>query len=167
MSKEYKHQWYLKNRERLLKEAKEYRETHKEEIAACKKDWAVRNKEHVNEKNRNYALANPDKRQKWLDKYNQSPKGKYTRLYSGYCRFDRKRFGTDEHTITKEQIKELIEGVHKCTFCGETDWRKLGLDRIDNNKPHTIDNVHVCCWHCNITRQGRTFEEYMEIINNN
>lgn len=163
--KEYQHQYYIKNRERKLKEAKEYRDTHKEEIAAIKKDWVARNRAHVNKKNKKYALEHPDKRQMWLDKYNQSSKAKYTRLASGYRSMDRMRFGTDEYTITKEQIKQLIESTAKCSFCGCTDINVLGLDRIDNSKPHTIDNVHVCCWHCNITRQDKTYDEYMAQFN--
>lgn len=35
-----------------------------------------------------------------------------------------------------------------CAYCGETDWTQLGCHRIDNSKPHTIDNVVCCCRKC-------------------
>lgn len=37
-----------------------------------------------------------------------------------------------------------------------------GLDRIDNNKTHTIDNVVSCCKWCNISKRDRTIEEFKE-----
>ena len=36
-----------------------------------------------------------------------------------------------------------------CAHCGETDWRKLGCNRLDNSKPHTMDNCEPCCLKCN------------------
>ena len=36
-----------------------------------------------------------------------------------------------------------------CVHCGETDWHKIGCNRIDNSKGHTIDNVEPCCRRCN------------------
>jgi len=48
----------------------------------------------------------------------------------------------------------------QCIYCGESDWKKLGCDRIDNTKPHTKDNVVCSCWKCNNERQKQTFEEF-------
>lgn len=51
-----------------------------------------------------------------------------------------------------------------CIYCGETDWRKLGCDRIDNTKPHTKDNVVPCCTRCNKLRSNKfTVDEMKEI----
>ena len=48
----------------------------------------------------------------------------------------------------------------KCIYCGETDWKKLGCDRIDNNLPHTMENVVPCCLDCNNKRKRKPFEEF-------
>lgn len=36
-----------------------------------------------------------------------------------------------------------------CSHCGESDWNKVGCNRIDDAKPHTKDNVEPCCMKCN------------------
>lgn len=52
----------------------------------------------------------------------------------------------------------------ECIYCGETDWRKLGCDRINNTKPHTKDNVVPCCQRCNKLRSNKfTVDEMKEI----
>ena len=52
----------------------------------------------------------------------------------------------------------------ECIYCGEKDWRKLGCDRINNNKPHTKDNVVPCCRRCNTIRSNKfTVDEMKEI----
>lgn len=51
-----------------------------------------------------------------------------------------------------------------CIYCGESDWRKLGCDRINNDKPHTRDNVVSCCRRCNTIRSNKfTVDEMKEI----
>lgn len=39
-----------------------------------------------------------------------------------------------------------------------------GLDRVDNYKPHSIDNVVPCCKWCNISKNSRTIEDFKEWI---
>lgn len=35
-----------------------------------------------------------------------------------------------------------------------------GLDRIDSNLPHNIDNVVPCCKYCNYAKRERSIEEF-------
>lgn len=43
----------------------------------------------------------------------------------------------------------------------ENGWFKYnGLDRVDSNGKHTIDNVVPCCWECNIAKRERTVDEF-------
>jgi len=48
--------------------------------------------------------------------------------------------------------KWIVSDIYakKCVHCGESDWHKLGCNRINNSKPHTIDNVEPCCYRCNV-----------------
>lgn len=60
----------------------------------------------------------------------------------------------------------MVENIldQECAYCGESDWHKLGCDRINNNKPHTKDNVIPCCKRCNIIRSNKfTVDEMKEI----
>lgn len=52
----------------------------------------------------------------------------------------------------------MVENIYTkpCIHCGETDWHKLGCNRLDNSKPHTKDNVEPCCWGCN-NKLGRIY----------
>ena len=50
----------------------------------------------------------------------------------------------------------IVDNIYtkKCAYCDETDWRKLGCNRIDNSKGHTRDNVEPCCFHHNCVLNG-------------
>ena len=65
-----------------------------------------------------------------------------------------------------EYFKELISnGV--CYLCNEgfTNDNKPTLDRIDNDKPHTKDNVRLCCKYCNTVKSDRDENEARLAIN--
>lgn len=62
--------------------------------------------------------------------------------------------------------KFILDNVFskECIYCGETDWKKLGCDRVDNSKPHTKDNVVPCCKRCNTLKSNKfTVDEMKEI----
>ena len=70
---------------------------------------------------------------------------------------------------------------NKCTGSGKAStsngisesWRKIkienpfiynGLDRLDNSRDHSEDNIVPCCADCNLARMDRTIEEFKEWI---
>lgn len=93
-------------------------------------------------------------------------------IYSRYtqrCR-NSKRKGL---FLTKEQVIEL--SLKSCHYCGldhsniaRTKYESLeynGLDRIDNSKGYSLDNVVTCCKFCNALRSDTlTQEETKKII---
>lgn len=69
-------------------------------------------------------------------------------LLTSYQAMDRKRgFGDDVDFDARWMVDNIF--TKSCVHCGETDWRKLGCNRLDNTKGHTKDNVEPCCWECN------------------
>jgi len=75
--------------------------------------------------------------------------------------------------ITEEQFAELTK--KNCYYCGvkpnqvtkvgrgrkcNGDYVYNGLDRIDNNKDYTIDNVVPCCNQCNTAKNNLTLQEF-------
>ena len=40
-----------------------------------------------------------------------------------------------------------------------------GIDRIDNNKTHSIDNIVPCCYQCNFAKSDLTLEDFYSWIN--
>ncbi len=90
-----------------------------------------------------------------VNRYHQTPKGRSQNLLTSYRQFDnRKGFECD---LTAEYIEEVITTQH-CVWCGETDWHLLGLDRIRNDRGHTIGNVMCSCRSCNTKRAQRTVQ---------
>jgi len=54
-------------------------------------------------------------------------------------------------------VSEFIDRIYNghCEYCGSTEHQTLGLDRIDNDMPHLLNNTNVCCELCNTTRGHR------------
>jgi len=90
--------------------------------------------------------------------YNQSKEAKAKYLYTEYRRYDREH--GYEFGLTKQWILDnIING--KCAYCGNEDWTRLGTDRIDNTKGHTVNNVVCACEGCNNRRQSDTINEWL------
>ena len=47
-----------------------------------------------------------------------------------------------------------------CVYCGK-DIDTIGLDRIDNSKGYSQDNVVPCCTQCNLSKRGRSLQDYL------
>lgn len=76
---------------------------------------------------------------------------KAARMVSSYKCKDKKHGFENECDITASWMVKMI--FHSsCVYCGDT--HKLGCDRIDNTKPHTMDNVVPCCVECNTARNN-------------
>lgn len=90
----------------------------------------------------------------YQDKYNKTKMGRASRLLGRYNQSD-KEAGRGKGDLTPEWIVENIFSGQKCAHCDETDWTKLGCNRIDNTKPHTKDNVEPCCKKCNCDKEGK------------
>ena len=79
-----------------------------------------------------------------------------------YKNIDKNRGFDTTNNITGSWLYEKFCNS-SCIYCGDSDWRHLGADRIDNNKPHTPDNVVCSCGICNAERAHRyTVEEFIE-----
>jgi hypothetical protein len=64
--------------------------------------------------------------------------------------------------IPKEIAYCLI--TSPCAYCGEIPNELNGLDRIDNNKGYTIDNVVPCCKNCNWAKNDLSINEFKKHI---
>ena len=123
-----------------------------------KKEWRKNNPDY----DKDYYENHKDERLDYNKDYYSTPHGRAYRLVANYKRHD-KEANRDECTITPEWIVENIF-TKPCHYCGETDWTKLGCDRIDNTKPHSPDNVVCCCEKCNKNKHTTPYEEYLQKI---
>lgn len=104
-----------------------------------------------------YFKENKSKIMSWLNNYNLTPKGRSIYLANRHKQHDKEK-GLD-NDIDAKWIRENIFSK-ECIYCGETDWTKLGCDRIDNSIGHVIDNVVPCCEKCNKERGRKPFDEF-------
>lgn len=91
-------------------------------------------------------------------------------LYNDY-RSGAKRRGL-EFSLTKEQLFTLVTG--NCFYDNEPPSkikRTLvdsimynGIDRVDNSKGYTIDNVVTCCWECNRIKLDMSKDTFLDKI---
>ena len=65
-----------------------------------------------------------------------------------------------DNDLTHEFIAAEIE--KGCRYCGESKIR-MTLDRIDNDKGHTQDNVVPACIRCNYTRKNMPYEAWLVV----
>lgn len=112
-------------------EYNEYQNEHKK-TSSYYKEWYEKNKE---------------KKLDYSKQYKNTPLGRAHNLLAAYRKSD-KKYNRREGDLTAKWIVENIF-TKKCQYCGETDWHKLGCDRIDNTLPHTKENVVPCCFKCN------------------
>lgn len=153
---------------------KEYRRTHKDVIKAYveknkeyfkeyHKNYNNINKEKITEQGKEYRIRNKEKIAATKQKYRKTKMGRACELSKGYKRKDRESNFSDQYNISSKWIVENIFSGQKCTYCGDGDWKHLGCDRIDNNKPHTADNVVCSCFLCNAEKADRySVEEFKQ-----
>ncbi len=159
---EYFKQRYQKKKEEILDYNKQYYQDNKEKIDEQQKQYYQDNKEKVLERVKQYQQEHKEVHTEYMKQYRQTPMGRACYLLNGYRKLD-KEAGRGECTLTAQWIIDNIF-TQKCHWCPETDWTKIGCDRIDNSLPHTPDNVIPCCAECNTKRGRKTYEEFKKAL---
>ena len=47
-----------------------------------------------------------------------------------------------------------------CFYCG-SKIKTIGLDRIDNKKGYSLDNIVSCCWRCNEMKKAKSQTDFL------
>lgn len=150
------------NMEKIAEYMAEYRANHKEEKTVKNAEYYQKHKDEIVAKQAEYRAKNKDEIAAKNAEYYATPFGRANNLVCQYRSADKKR-NRGECTIDAQWILDNIF-TQSCHYCGETDWHKLGCDRIDNSKPHTPDNVVPCCSECNIKKNITPYDEFMRMI---
>lgn len=120
------------------------------------REWQAANKARVSQKSLEWARANPERAKEIRKKTSSGPNNRFTR--ARYIAESRR--GLDWE-ISKSKFNQLVK--EPCHYCHEPiQATGVGLDRIDNSKGYTLDNVLPCCGDCNKTRGDRLTVEEME-----
>lgn len=90
------------------------------------------------------------------------------RVFGNYRSSARKKSHSFE--LSKEEVARLMDA--KCHYCGESPSNSYsvpshtitvyqGIDRVDNSKGYTIDNVVPCCIVCNKMKKAMGRSEFL------
>lgn len=118
--------------------------------------WRNNNLEYSKEKEHEYYLKNKQRYNDYYKEKYSTLEGKASYLLAGYKANDLKH-KRGECTLSIEDVIGLLKS--KCVYCGETDWTELGADRIDDSKPHTLENCVCSCWSCNHKKHSKSISQ--------
>lgn len=82
---------------------------------------------------------------------------------------NRAKYKGYEFTITLEDVKGLLEKQNnKCVYCGRTfdhsDWYTFSIDRIDNKKGYTVENVQLVANGVNYMKSYLNTDDFLAFI---
>ena len=137
-------------KERKREASRRYEQSEKRKLWLAQ--WREKNRDRIRANSKKWRDANPEKQKIASDNYRFSKIGRATNLLRDYNRHD-SEVNRGLGDLTPEWIVENILNK-KCSHCDETDWHKIGCNRLDNSKPHTKDNVEPCCLKCNVKLAG-------------
>ena len=129
-----------------------WRKTHPDYNAAIQAEYRANHKEEKAAYDAEYRAE-----------YRSTPFGRAAYLVGGY-RLKDKKYNRGDCTIDAQWIVDNVFSGQVCHYCGETDWKLLGVDRINNSLPHTPENCVPCCWECNLKKQKTPYDEFMRMI---
>jgi len=153
--------YYQKNKEIILERTKRYRQKHRYHYRKLGQKYREKNSEYF----RNYRLNH----KKDVQKYHLSAIAIYSRI------------GRNRKHLVQLSKQEFIDWYQKqeqkCTYCGIPEnllkllkWGnkifrlRLTIDRKDNTKNYTLDNICLCCSKCNFIKGDiLTYQEMKKI----
>lgn len=186
--KQYKHEWYEKNKVKILKRVKKYASTRKEKISAYYQKWRTENAEYKKMKDQEYygnhkekilrnvalyALNHPVEILEYKKKYYHTNKDnpEFRARISYYSHIRRQRIAeTDDGLVLSWHMEQMKKPTYICTYCRkeypsitEIHNHKMSIDHIIPlvlGGMHTIDNVCISCHSCNSAKNAKTIEEW-------
>lgn len=153
--REYKRKWYLKNRERILRKQKKFRdenpelvkESHRifylknrEKILRRAKEYYQEHKEEISEKAREYHRENREKILKRQREYYRENRGELLKRQREYQKKNAKKIERRRLQRKKKLIDRLLEVIGKeCYTCGSTEL--IGFHEIHGNSHPPRRNI--------------------------
>lgn len=92
----------------------------------------------------------------------------WRRVYKDGCKFEDflKLSQKSCHYCGKEpeRIFNLYSKFDSHPLKDEADFKYNGLDRIDSDKDHSLNNIVPCCTDCNIMKNNKSVQEFLDHI---
>jgi len=109
--------------------------------------------EREREYQRQWSLRNKEKVHQYQERWNHTPKGKYSRL-----KRQAKKRGIPFDLDKEEFLTWFAQQDFRCIYCGikvargntrKPKWTLLTIDRKDNKIGYNISNIVIACRRCN------------------
>lgn len=161
-SKEIKKKWADKNIEKVRQNARNYQERHKEELKIKTDKYYQENKKEIHLRSKIWKRNNREKnnqiKYKWVRKNPLKIKASNARTKAF-----RKKFRKDTDLTTNYLLK-LYKQRDLCPYCGlkAEEWHLEHILPLKRGGTHTKSNVIYCCATCNLRKQKRTLEEFIQ-----
>lgn len=154
--------------ERYGEQAYEKRKAYKREWAKAhpeyQRDYYRRNRERMCAYQRGYQSKHRSEQRERMNAYHETKEGRATNLLAAYVQMDLERRGVRPRLTQADILRKCFDDGCKCMYCGETDWHLLGLDRIDNDKPHDAENCICSCVRCNTKRYRKSLGDWIGVL---
>jgi len=161
--KESLKKYYLKNKEKLNKLAKENYINNKEQKLKVRKEYVEKNPEKIKQQQRNWYLKNKDSKNKKGCEYVKNNKLKHN--IASEKRRSNKNNSCDK-SINEFSILEMMETqLGKCVYCKIDIKEKFHIDHIiplSKNGLHIIQNIQLLCPTCNISKGSKSNDEFIK-----
>jgi hypothetical protein len=147
----YYHEYYLKNRNKILKRTKIYHNKHKKQRDLYLKNYRRKHKRKMH----NYSKV-----------WRYTIRGIYFHLK------DKSKKRKIEFKISEKDFIQWYNNQNKkCCYCNRPEKEvindankksyRLSIDRKDNNKGYVLDNIVLCCYRCNMIKSAEFTSEQM------
>ena len=176
----YMQMYYLRNKEKMLKQNKKRYETKKEEILMKCREYRLKNivsirekdrerKRHTTEKRKQYVREyskRPEvqiKRKKYRKTFKQSDKGKLHNIISNWKRLNRIKQTNTKIRLTRKELENIKQNYLYCVYCGSKN--NLTFEHttpVSKQGEHSVHNVVRACIKCNLTKGNKTLEEWFK-----
>lgn len=154
MRKEY----YLAHKDEINEKNRQYYREHKEKCKQNIKEWQTQNIDKVKGYKNKWNKEHKEEKIALQKKWRKTPIGRASMLLGAYNHSD-KKYNRGEGDLTAQWIVENIF-TKPCAHCGVEGWQVIGCNRINNDLPHTKDNVEPCCGKCNQLLQKQPRNEF-------
>ena len=140
---------YQRHKEKRKAEARQYYEENREAQLAKRREWYVKNRKRMLVLGEAYYQANKERFFEWRDAR-------------------RARLANAEGRYTRQDVKDLyVEQDGRCAYC---NCELNGTYHVDHVIPlvrggsNSPDNLALACPTCNLRKNSRTAEEFMEVL---
>ncbi len=160
-------EYYAKHAEKYKKMAMDYHLKNRKECLERMRKWKIDNKEEMKAYNKYHYWKNrPWHQQRWKEWAKGKHNANYERSKLPHNRWKSAQFHAKRRSLEWAiPLSEYLEYVKmRCHYCdGSLPIRGTGLDRLDNDKGYTIQNVVPCCGSCNKIRGNNLTQEEMVV----